>query len=250
MKNSFILYLDQYEPIKNLTAEQKGKLLDVLFLYNLDENPTIEDPIIKLVFGFFKTTFDRDTDKYLKRCDKNRENVRKRWNRKDTIEYDRIRSGTKHTDSDSDSGTDSESDNGNDKKKKTYMSDTIEFRLSKFLFNHIKKRKPDFKEPDLQKWSLHVDYMIRIDKRNPEHIKKLIKLSQADTEFWQNNILSTQKLRKQFDQIDLKLNNSIEESTEEDHTTEALRILNTDSEEAFLMYCRLADINPKEIRPN
>jgi len=110
VKTSFILYLDQYEPIKNLTSEQKGKLLDVLFLYNLGEDPIIEDPIINLVFGFFKTTFDRDTDKYLKRCDKNRENIRKRWNKDSTTVYDGIQPHTKHTDSDSDSGTDSDSD--------------------------------------------------------------------------------------------------------------------------------------------
>ena len=46
--------------------------------------------------------------------------------------------------------------------------------------------------------------MIRLDKRNPNQIKVVIKWSQID-DFWQDNILSTVKLRKQFDQLVLKM---------------------------------------------
>ena len=78
-----------------------------------------------------------------------------------------------------------------------------EFRLSKLLFDEIRIRKPDFKEPDLQKWSIHTERIIRLDKRSPERIEAVIRWCQAD-DFWQNNILSTEKLRKQFDQLELK----------------------------------------------
>lgn len=95
--------------------------------------------------------------------------------------------------------------NKNDKNDKNiYSPNSNEFRLANFLFNHIRKRNPNFKEPDIQKWALHIDYMLRIDLRPLEEIKQIIELCQKD-DFWQNNILSTEKLRKQYDQLVLKL---------------------------------------------
>jgi hypothetical protein len=76
--------------------------------------------------------------------------------------------------------------------------------ISKILLNEIVKRKPDFKLPNLDKWATDIDLMVRIDKRPIEEIKKVILWCQKDT-FWQNNILSTSKLRKQFDQLSLKM---------------------------------------------
>jgi predicted transcriptional regulator len=89
-------------------------------------------------------------------------------------------------------------------KKTTYSENSDEFRVASYLFKHISKRKPDFKAPDLQKWSEHADKMIRIDKRPIEQIRDVIKWCQLD-EFWQNNILSVAKLRKQYDQLVLKM---------------------------------------------
>jgi len=97
----------------------------------------------------------------------------------------------------------------NDKKNKktTYSENSGEFRVASYLFKHIRKRKPDYKQPDLQKWSEHADKMIRIDKRPIEQIRGVIKWCQLD-EFWQNNILSVAKLRKQYDQLVLKMESS------------------------------------------
>lgn len=111
MKKSFVLYLDQYEPIKDLSDSQKGQLLDAMFRYHNDIKFELSDPFVKMAFSFFKETFKRDSDKYLKRCEKNRENVRKRWNRDNTTVYDGIQSDTKHTDSDSDTIVIDDSDN-------------------------------------------------------------------------------------------------------------------------------------------
>ena len=46
--------------------------------------------------------------------------------------------------------------------------------------------------------------MIRLDKRSPAEIKKVITWCQKD-KFWMNNILSTEKLRKQFDTLALQM---------------------------------------------
>ena len=46
--------------------------------------------------------------------------------------------------------------------------------------------------------------MLRHDKRKPEIIEKVILWCQGD-DFWQNNILSTGKLRKQFDRLEMQM---------------------------------------------
>ena len=86
----------------------------------------------------------------------------------------------------------------------SFGQNSDEFRLSELLLSLIKKRNPSHKDPDLQSWSKHIDYMIRIDKRQVSEIEKIIKACQQDP-FWQNNILSTEKLRKQYDQLKLKM---------------------------------------------
>lgn len=94
-----------------------------------------------------------------------------------------------------------------EKTKKTFSSDSDEFRLSSLLFNLLRDRKPDIKNPDMQSWAHHIDLMLRVDKRLPERIKTVIEWCQKDT-FWQNNILSTAKLREKYDQLTLKMGGS------------------------------------------
>ena len=84
--------------------------------------------------------------------------------------------------------------------KKMVTSEAL--RLSEYLLSKILFRKNDFKKPNLTKWAVHIDRMIRLDNRKPETIQKVIDWAQSD-DFWQNNILSTDKLRKQFDKLEL-----------------------------------------------
>jgi hypothetical protein len=84
------------------------------------------------------------------------------------------------------------------------VEDSVEFRLSKLLYDKIKKRNNGHKLPNLKMWSKQIDLMIRIDKRKPDDIKEIILWCQSDP-FWQNNILSTSKLRKQYDALFLKM---------------------------------------------
>ncbi len=98
----------------------------------------------------------------------------------------------------------------NDKKKnnkETYSEDSNEFRLSLFLLKHIRKNKPDYKEPNLQKWSKDADLLLRKDKRDLEEIKRLIAWAQNDN-FEKTNILSISKLRARYDQLVMKMNNT------------------------------------------
>jgi len=97
-------------------------------------------------------------------------------------------------------------------KKKTYSPDSNEYRLSKLLLDLILERKADFQKPNLQNWAVHIDRMIRLDNRKPEKIREVILWCQQDEgtggkwKGWQDNILSTEKLREKFDQLELEMN--------------------------------------------
>ena len=90
------------------------------------------------------------------------------------------------------------------KKEKKFMSDSIEYRLSNYLFNLILKRNPNHKKPNLQTWAQNIDLMHRLDKRSHEEIKLIIQWCQQN-EFWHKNILSTIKLRDKYDTLFLQM---------------------------------------------
>lgn len=63
MKDSFILYNSFYEPIKNLTNEQLGKLFRSIFDYTINGDTT-KDSDILIAFMFIKNQIDLDTKKW------------------------------------------------------------------------------------------------------------------------------------------------------------------------------------------
>ena len=88
-------------------------------------------------------------------------------------------------------------------KDKTFSLTSNEVRLSELLLSLIIKRNATHKKPNIQTWAKEIDRMIRIDKREAKDIEKIIEWCQSDA-FWQNNILSTKKLREKYDQLKLK----------------------------------------------
>ena len=88
---SFILYTEHYEIVEGLTDEQLGKLSRALYLYARDGTEMELEPIVKMAYSFIKGSIQKNAEKYQKKCDRNRENIRKRWSdteERDTTEYD------------------------------------------------------------------------------------------------------------------------------------------------------------------
>lgn len=133
-KNNFILYKDWKPLIEELNNEQKGTLLQAIYDYVcgngsdevLEDIKSRLDLATKIIFMTIQNTLHRDLEKYRNKCEKNKENIGKRWN---TNEYERIpkhtnvkvgkkkntkgiRNDTKNTDNDN------EYDNDNDINKK------------------------------------------------------------------------------------------------------------------------------------
>lgn len=106
-------------------------------------------------------------------------------------------------------GEDPPKDSPPEKPKKTSSKtlpdeDSDAYHLSCLLFQKIRERKPNFREPNLRAWSTWVDKLLRLEGRTAKSIENVIVWCQKD-DFWQNNILSTEKLRKQIDQLELKM---------------------------------------------
>ena len=87
--------------------------------------------------------------------------------------------------------------------KKLYSPNSDELRMAELLFNLIQRRTSSHKKPNMCSWAVHIDKMINLDSRSIKDIEKVIRWCQED-EFWQNNILSTASLRKQYDTLWLK----------------------------------------------
>ena len=95
-------------------------------------------------------------------------------------------------------------------KKKEYVESSDELRLAQLLLEKIRHNKPTLKEQNLQNWAKDIDLMIRRDGRTPERIHEVISWCQ-DNEFWWKNVLSTSKLRKQFDRLEAEMDGKREE---------------------------------------
>lgn len=78
-RNGFFLYLDQHAPIADLTLEQKGMLLDAMFAFNAGQPFVLADPVVRVAFGFFKASFQREQQKYSEICKRRKAAAKSRW---------------------------------------------------------------------------------------------------------------------------------------------------------------------------
>ena len=77
---SIIIHLDCYDAIKCLPDELAGVLFKSILCYGATgELPKINDKSLLALFNMFKAQRDRDKKKYEQKCEKNRENARRRY---------------------------------------------------------------------------------------------------------------------------------------------------------------------------
>lgn len=99
----------------------------------------------------------------------------------------------------------------NDTSNKTTRSklkfETHHLKLAELLLKKIRDNNPNFKEPNLESWANTFRLMMESpkEKRTGKEIQNLILFSQSHP-FWHKNVLSADKLRKQFDRLQVELN--------------------------------------------
>lgn len=81
MKNRISLDLSNMEAFKELTNIQLGELMRAVFAYASDGTMLSEDTdqAVRVAFAFLKADVDAERDSYKRRCERNKENARKRW---------------------------------------------------------------------------------------------------------------------------------------------------------------------------
>ena len=93
-----------------------------------------------------------------------------------------------------------------DKVKVSFEKDSRPYKCALYLANQIAERIPGKKyaEATLQSWAKDFDRVNRLDGHSWDDIGTVLTFSQNDS-FWQGNILSGAKFRKQYDQLYLKM---------------------------------------------
>lgn len=82
MSDSFIIYTSYLKIFEQLTDEQLGQLTrHMLSFAKTGKEPSIEDPLVKLSFAFIKDDMERNQRKYEEKCEKLRQNIKKRWDK-------------------------------------------------------------------------------------------------------------------------------------------------------------------------
>lgn len=94
----------------------------------------------------------------------------------------------------------------------SFFSNII-LELIDLLLKSILSVRRNFKitSQDKKNWAIEIDRMIRLDKRDVTEIKAVLAWLMTN-EFWQKNILSGSKLRKQFDKLAIEMNNDKEKA--------------------------------------
>ena len=117
-QKGFIVYGDTKSLADELTDEQLGKLFRGMLDYFVTGKAPKFTGVLKFSFIPIKQQMDRDKEKYDTKCEKNRNNIKRYWDKvkSDSNEYVRIRSNTMatNTDTDTDTDTDTKTDKDTD----------------------------------------------------------------------------------------------------------------------------------------
>lgn len=95
-------------------------------------------------------------------------------------------------------------DNNNIIIRSKYKFETHHMKLAELLFKKIRENNPNAKKPNLESWANTFRLMMERDGRSGKDIQELILWTQRH-HFWYKNILSADKLRKQFDRLILEM---------------------------------------------
>lgn len=172
-KKSFTAYCDWILTFENLNNEEAGILIKHILRYVNDEHPESNEPVVKYTFPQIKATLKRDLKKWETKREQNRENARKRWDKNNADECDRIQTDAKHAVSDSVSVSDSDSVNTLKEKNVGEIEVNLSGGEGEFkdqLLNDLKAVEPKYSETDfLDNWATCRKHFLK----QPTFIKSL-----------------------------------------------------------------------------
>lgn len=174
-RKSFIIHKDSLDILDQLDDEQAGKLFKAIFQYQKTGEIESLDQFTKIILTPFISQFKRDEDKWLNVVERNKANIAKRWNTKNTTGKTGIPKDTKNTDSDSKS----DSKSGSDSDSKNELSSEGKFES----FWNIYGKK--LSRPDAEK-----KFKAALKKDTFENIiaglERYIKARGSDPQYWKH----------------------------------------------------------------
>lgn len=172
-KNAIIVYRDWKAIGEALTDEQFGRLMKHFFSYVNDEDPVLEDPLLKIAWIQIEQALKRDLKKWEAKSKKNSENAKKRWQKeeaKDANASERMPIDAK----DADNGNDNGNGKGNDKVKKNIDERKADFavRASELCLPTLEQEEMFF--DFLGHWTEHGerDRKMRFEKQTSFDVKR------------------------------------------------------------------------------
>ncbi len=109
-RKSFLFYYDWFNVLKNLNYSQVGRVVMAIEEYEKSGiEPQFRDSTSKIAFTVISNTLIRDAEKYEKKCLKNAENARKRWDNNANV-YERINENANYADKERDKDKDKDTD--------------------------------------------------------------------------------------------------------------------------------------------
>jgi hypothetical protein len=138
-----MLYLDTDGQWEMLSDEQAGKLIKALFKYvKTGEALETDDGMLKMAFSFISGQYNRDSERYEAKCEKNRQIALEREKKKreerirnSTNVHEREQTYTNSTDIDKDKDKDKDKDINNNKRKAHCVVSVIDSMLSEYTEN-------------------------------------------------------------------------------------------------------------------
>jgi len=222
MRKGFNFYKSYYDQMKLMTDKQKSLLLtamcEVQFLEKNINDIDFKDPLLQIVWQGVKHSIDTSLKGYISR--------EKSLGRVVSVP---LEGGSKticnplgQVQGQEQVQVQIVSTNSKGKGKGVMeLSTTLlsGIKVSEYLLSKILINKPNFKRPNLEKWSNDIDLAIRIDKRTEQELMACIDWIYTDRgSFWIPNILSAKKLREKFDTMESQMmksgakNNKVEQN--------------------------------------
>lgn len=97
-----------------------------------------------------------------------------------------------------------------DHRPKVFSDDSIEMKMCQYMIKKLRDSYPGaIIPPNLNKWCLSFDRLMRLDGRTVDDIRQVMKWVYQD-EFWCTNIRSPEKLREKWDTVYLQMQREVQ----------------------------------------
>ena len=227
-KKSFLLYCDLIHTVSKMPSDKAGELFIHILEYVNDKNPVTDDLIIQLTFEPIKQSLKRDLQKYESIRNRNSENAKLRWDKKNATASDRIPNDTKNADSVNDSVNDSDIINNNTSLRSEQFEKFWEFygkhgakktakqrfmKLTETEMEALRKHLPKYLEstPDI-KFRKHAERYLSSklwENGDIENLSKPVEYWTNPFDYWNRDLTPEEWKRVPPDRVEGKKDNDI-----------------------------------------